>query len=102
MAAKTPADAPPTPVTDGIVGMAGAVPSTVRPQQYTSRVGWEVGDVAPADTYQRLDTVGVPYGDITHTHPSGHAQQITTAGCVITAWAREALTDGEFEPAVED
>ncbi|WP_369183324.1 hypothetical protein [Streptomyces sp. Y1] len=103
MAAKqTAVDAPPTPVTEGIIGMAGAVPSTVRPQQYTSRVGWEIGDVAPADAYQRLDTTGLPYGPVVHTHPRGHAQQITTAGCTITAWARQALDDADFVPATED
>jgi hypothetical protein len=87
----------PQPVTSGIIGMSGVVPSTIPTRQYSAPVGWRIGDVAPHTTYLRLDETGGETGEILTEHPGGHATQVTTGGCTVTPWARRVMDAAGYE-----
>ncbi|KJK55641.1 hypothetical protein [Saccharothrix sp. ST-888] len=93
----TPPDSPLTPVTKGIIGMSGHLPATVPTRRYTAPVGWRIGDIAPADAYRSLDETSTPYGPVYATNPGGHATQLATKGCPISAWARREMDDAGHE-----
>lgn len=78
----------------------GAAPAaTVRTQEYSAGIGWDVGQTAPDDAFRALDADGhnVPVGPVVHTHPGGYARQIVAKGALITDGVRRELDAAETE-----
>jgi hypothetical protein len=87
-----PAEAAPDPAP------AALPPATVRPREYVTGIGWEVGQPAPTDAYRALDKDGQLDGPAVIAHPGGGAVQIIVAGALVTEGVVRALTAADTPP----